>query len=219
MSIEPRWPDSKNAAGDEPPGGSSSVVPRGLHLSCDTFEREMFAARARTQSLETRCDELPLSSSQRVHLERCGECRREFEGGALSAPLAALSGLGGLGASSAGADPLFLPSVLAAVREERPPVRMRERRVRRQWLVGSVSALLVVVFVNVLSFPGNGFHRGEAALTDRSFAGVGASLRAASSVASGDADEYLLGYASQYLPCEFIPSGNSPLGDVTEIKF
>ena len=203
--------------------GSNAVV----RLSCESFESELFDLRVR-RSADTNASlcESDLSRAQVRHLTDCTACRRDFEEGALTGTLGALVASGDLAAENAGVDRLFLPGVLAAVRAERPPIRQRERRLRQQWFAGAACALVCLFFVNLFILSQNdpaesGVPLASEPASAQESPDLGDSKESEflSFTPSSSGDEFLLGYAAEYLPCEFIPSGESPFGGLTEVKF
>ena len=129
-----------------------------LGWSCETAERALSRLSRETDSRAR------LPNALAAHLADCEACRREEREGGLSARLLGRVASERTGTERAGTDragngrptdPLFLRGVLAAVQEERPPVRRLEALQRAQWRAGLVAIAVLAVALPwlVISLP------------------------------------------------------------------
>ena len=127
--------------------------PVNLSLSCESVELWLS---------ECEDPEGPVPSAIGMHLDGCPSCRAERDdalilGGEFSSERRARRAerFSGRHLTQETADPFFVRSVMARVREELPPLRRRALERRRQWQAAAAAVLVSAVALWAVFLPGD----------------------------------------------------------------
>lgn len=180
-----------------------SKLAMALTLSCESVESRLLPPTGSDCSAQS---DRSLEPAVLEHLQRCKPCLTEYR------EQLSLRDLLNSSDSPTQADPLFLPSVLAQIKEEPIPVRRGARTTQQWWM--TAAGLLVVLTAIFLWGPD------KVALDDLpphlEVTAVSGDLWDKGQL--GRADQFELG-SNQYLPCDFIPSGRVALRVTNEVRF